>query len=125
MKSKFIAMINEWLNFESATREDYGDVTFDMARANYNQYEQELKKKQQNYLKQLCENIKTESRWGNLSTTTLYTREEEFMTDDFLQELKIYFMSRGFKVEEEKHLYSMLKRCLRISWEEDNNDESN
>lgn len=117
MKNKLITMINEWLNFESATKEDYGEVTFDMARANYKKYELNLKTKQQVYLKQLCERIKTESRLGHLSTTTLYTREEEFMTDDFLQELKIYFMSRGFKVKEENHLYSMIKKCLRISWE--------
>ena len=122
MKNKFIAAINSWFDFESAAKEDYGEVTFDMARANYKEYESDLKAKQQNYLKQLCEKIKTESRWGKLSTTTLYTREEEFMTDDFLQELKIYFMSRGFKVKEENYSYSMIKKYLRISWEENNDD---
>ena len=122
MKNKFIAMINSWLNFESATKEDYGEVTFDMARANYNQYEQELKKKQQNYLKQLCESIKAEAKCGRLSTTTLYTGEEKFMTDDFLKELNTYFISKGFKVKEEYYIYSMSKKYLRISWEDDNND---
>jgi hypothetical protein len=123
MKNKLIAMINDWLNFESATKEDYGEVTFDMARANYKEYEQQIKKEQQNYLKQLCEKIKTEAKLGKLSITTLYTQEEKFMTDDFLQELKTYFISRGFKVKEKDHVYSMLKKSLRISWEEDNNND--
>lgn len=122
MKNKLIAMINEWLNFESATKEDYGEVTFDMARANYNEYQSELKKKQQHYLKQLCEEIKTAAKLGKLSTTTLYTQEKDFMTDDFLQELDTYFTSRGFKTKTEPYLYSMLKRYLRISWEDNNNE---
>ena len=118
MKNKIISIINEWLNFESATKEDYGDITFDMARANYNEYEQELKKQQQNYIKELCEEIKLMSRAGKLSTTTFYTQQEKFMTDDFLQELKTYFTSRGFKVKEENYIYSMITKYLRISWEE-------
>lgn len=123
MKNKLITMINSWLNFESVTKEDYGDVTVDMARANYKEYEQKLKMEQQNYLKQLCEKIKTEAKRGKLSTTTLYTRDEEFMTDDFLQELNTYFISKGFKVKEVDHVYSMLKKSLRISWEENNNND--
>lgn len=118
MKNKIIAAINSWLNFESATKEDYGDVTFDMARANYKEYEKDIKRKQQKYINELCEEIKLMSRAGKLSIATLYTREEKFMTDDFLQELNTYFTSRGFKVKEENHICSMIKKCLRISWEE-------
>ena len=121
--NKIISAINSWLNFESAAKEDYGDVTFDMARANYKEYEQELKKEQQKYLQQLCEEIKTEAKLGRLSIATLFTQEKKFMTDDFLQELNTYFISRGFKVKEENYSYSMFKRYLRISWEEDTNNE--
>lgn len=123
MKNKFISMINEWLNFESATREDYGEVTVDMARANHKEYEQDIKRQQQNYIKQLCEEIKLMSRAGKLSTTTLDTHSDDFITYDFLQELITYFTSKGFKVEEEHSTLGVYRAWLRISWKEDNNND--
>ena len=97
----FKRILMNWLNFESATREDYGDVTVDAARSNYKEYEQDIKKQQQKYIKQLCEEIKLMARSGRLSTTTLNTRSEDFMTYDFIKELILYFTSRGFQVKEE------------------------
>ena len=123
MKNKLISMLNEWFNFESALKEDYGDVTVDMARANYKEYEQMIKGKQQKYIKILCEDIKIAARSGKLNFRTSAVDSEEFMTQDFLQELKTYFLSKGFKVRQEIHPSSFTKHCLVISWEEDNNNE--
>ena len=114
----FKQMIKDWFNFESATKEDYGDVTVDMARANYKEYENGIKQQQQNYIKELCEDIKVQARSGRLSIRTLYTRENDFMTDNFLQELIPYFTSRGFKVKEEPSYINPYRNHLRISWEE-------
>lgn len=122
MKNKLIAAINSWFNFESATNEDYGDVTVDMARANYNQYEQDIKRQQQKYIKELCEEIKLMSRAGKLSTMTLDTREADFMTYDFIKELDSYFKSKGFITKEEGTNFSN-RVWLRISWNEVKHDD--
>jgi hypothetical protein len=118
----FKKIIKEWLNFESATREDFGDITVDIARAKYKEYEQGIKKQQEKYIKQLCEKIKCRAKAGKLSVTTLDTNSEEFVTYDFLQELIPYFTSRGFKVEEKRSTLGIYKTWLRISWEDDNNE---
>lgn len=119
----FKKMIKEWLNFENATRGNYDDVMVDMARANYSEYEQDIKRQQQRYIKELCEEIKLMSRAGKLSTITLDTREADFMTYDFIKELDLYFKSKGFTTKEES--YSCSNRIwLRISWEEKTNDRS-
>ena len=123
MKNKLIAMINSWLDLESALKEDSDDVTFDMARSKYEEYEQDIKDEQQKYIKRLCRDIKIAARSGRLTFRTESVNSEEFMTYDFLQELNTYFSSRGFKVEEEIHPYSFTKPCLVISWKEDANNE--
>ena len=114
-------MIKNWLNFESATKED-DDITVDAARANYKKYEQGIKKQQQAYMGKLRQQIMHEAELGRLSTITLNTNDDDFMTYDFLQELDTYFTSRGFKVRKEHSKLGIYKAWLRISWEEKTND---
>ena len=122
MKDKLLEIIKSWFNFENIMKEDYYDVTLDTARSNYKQYEQSIKEQQQKYIKMLCKDIKIAARSGKLNFITMAVGSEEFMTQDFLQELNKYFSSRGFKVEEEIHPYSFSEHGLIISWEEDNNN---
>ena len=119
----FKQMINKWFNSKNTTNEDFGNATIDMARSNYKEYKQKIKNQQQNYLEMLCEDIKSAAKSGKLSTTTYGVKSEDFMTDDFLQELHTYFTSRGFKVKEEPYMWNYYRPCLRISWEEVADDE--
>ena len=105
----FLKNIKNWLNVNE-------DMTVDIARANYKKYEDGLDKMRKAYIKGLCEQIKKDARDGRRSMTTLDTCYD-FVTYEYLEEIKEYFEQRGFKVKEESNHTGILKSWLRISWE--------
>lgn len=92
------------------------DVNVDIARANYQKYQDELKEIQKNYIKTLCDRIKLASRDGCKSIKTANLLND-FMTYEFMMEMKEYFEQRGFCVKEESNNSGALTSWLRISWE--------
>jgi hypothetical protein len=105
----FLKKIKNWLKSND-------DITVDVARDNYKKYEDGLEKMRKTYIKGLCDQIKTEARKGHKSITTLDTCYD-FVTYEYLEDLKEYFEQRGFKVKEESNHTGILKSWLRISWE--------
>lgn len=105
----FFKKIKNWLNCNE-------DMTVDIARSNYKKYEDGLEKMRKAYIKGLCDQIKTDARKGYKSTTTLDTCYD-FVTHEYLEELKEYFEQRGFIVREESAHTGVLKSWLRIIWE--------
>lgn len=105
----FLENIKNWLNGN-------GGITVDIAKANYKKYEDSLKRIQKAYINGLCHGIKTEARKGKKSITTVDTCYD-FMTYEFMYEVKEYFEQRGFKVKEESNRTGILKSWLRIIWE--------
>ena len=105
----FLKNIKNWLK-----RND--DITVDIARANYKKYEYGLEKMRMAYIKGLCDEIKHAARNGSKSITTVDTCYD-FVTYEYLEELKEYFEQRGFKVKEESNRIGVLKSWLRIMWD--------
>lgn len=92
-------------------------LTVDVARANNQKHLEELKRKQQEYKLELCNEI----RWGSLRGRTSVTTYNAngfcgFVTRDYLEnDLKNYFESKGFTT---KFIdYDDGDGYLRISWE--------
>lgn len=100
------------LGFSDAT----DDINVDIARANYQKYQDELKQQQKDYIKTVCDRIKIESRNGCRSIETANLLND-FMTYEFMMKLKEYFEQRGFQVKEESNSSGILTSWLRISWE--------
>lgn len=93
-----------------------GDVNADIAKANYQKYQDELEQQRKDYIKTVCNRIKIESRNGCKSIETANLLND-FMTYEFMMELKEYFEQRGFCVKEESNRSGVLTSWLRISWE--------
>jgi hypothetical protein len=91
-------------------------ITVDIAKSEYKKHKDDLEKMRKAYLKGLCDEIKTEARKGRKSTTTLDTCYD-FVTYEYLKEVKEYFEQRGFTVKEESNRTGILKSWLRIIWE--------
>ena len=91
------------------------DVNVDIARANYQKYQDELEQKRKDYVKTLCKRIKVASRDGYqfIKTANLL---DDFMTYEFMMELKEYFEQRGFNVKEEDSSTGAISSYLKISW---------
>lgn len=92
------------------------DVNIDIARENYKKYEDELVQRQKDYIKTICNRIKASSRNGCRSIDTANLLND-FMTYDFMMEMKSYFEQRGFDVEEKRSNSGCITSWLRISWE--------
>lgn len=96
------------------------DVNVDIARINYQAYQQayqdELEQRRKDYIKTICNRIKVVSRDGcqSIETENLLN---DFMTYEFMMELKEYFEQRGFHVTEEGSNSGVITSWLRISWE--------
>ena len=105
----FLKNIKNWLKCNS-------DITVDIARDNYKKYENNLEKMRRAYIKGLCNEIKHAARNGSKSITTVDTCYD-FVTYEYLEELKEHFEQRGFKVKEESNRTGVLKSWLRIIWE--------
>lgn len=92
------------------------EMTVDVARANYKMYEDKLKAMKDTYISEFCKTIKIEARKGYKSATTKSTASE-WMTHEFLDEMKDYFEQRGFVVRKETDCCNFSKSWLRIIWE--------
>ena len=111
-------MFKNWIrNIFNLGVEVSDDVNIDIAMANYQKYQEDLKVRQKAYIKTLCNKIKIASRDGFKFIDTLELNSESFMTQPFLMEIKEYFEQRGFKVEKLCTIYH-LPTLLRIHWDE-------
>ena len=110
--------IKTWLTdlFNLGMRQTTDDVNINIAKANYQKYQDDLEQKRQNYIKRLCALIKEDSRRGSTSIVTV-DLFHDFMTYDFMMEMKEYFEQRGFTVKEESNRSGIITSWLRISWE--------
>lgn len=75
------------------------DIAVDTARTNYAKYERNLKRRQKQHIKDLCKSIRSLSKNGCRFITTADTYYD-FVTYEFLHEIKEYFEQRGFEVKE-------------------------
>lgn len=109
----FLKKIKNWLSGNDG-------ITVDDARENYKECEKKhdsaLRLMQLVYIPELCDEIKTSSKKGKKSITTVDTLYD-FFTYDFMDEVKEFFEKRGFTVKEEKTCSGVCKSWLRISWE--------
>ena len=114
-------MFKNWIRdmFDLSNIKFDDDVNIDIAKANYQKYQDDLKEKQTNYIKTVCGRIKVASRDGDKFIDTFALRDEAFMTYEFMMEMKEYFEHRGFKVVEKRNCYGAIKTWLRISWDEE------
>lgn len=108
--------IKQWLKDLSNQAIKFGDdVTVEIARDNYQKYQDELKQQGKDYIKSLCAEIKRVSRNGCNSIET-ESSWNPFMTKEFFIELKEYFEQRGFQVVEKSNSSGCISRWLEISW---------
>ena len=112
-------MFKEWIrdifNLSVAVSDD---VNIDVAKANYQKYQDDLKRERKEYIKTLCNEIKTRSRRGRKSVQTLESTDY-LMTPELMMEIKEYFEQRGFRVIEKRHNYGVICSWLEISWDEE------
>ena len=113
MKNKIKNWTKDIINL--GIQDTIDDVNVDIARANYQKYQDELKKIQKNYIKTVCNKIKIASRNGCKSIETVSSLTD-FMTHEFMMEMKEYFEQRGFCVKEESNKSGLITSWLRISW---------
>lgn len=113
IKDKIKNWIRDIINLGMADTTD--DVNVDIAKANYQKYQDELEQRRKDYIKTLCDRIKIVSRDGCKSIETANLLND-FMTYEFMMELKEYFEQRGFNVKEERSNTGVITSWLRISW---------
>jgi hypothetical protein len=91
------------------------DFTVDVAKTNYQKYLADLDKKREEYKLKLCDEIKEYSRmrFKHVSTSSAYGKD--FMTREYLDDLKKYFESKGFTTKLVK--YDDGDCYLKIIWE--------
>jgi hypothetical protein len=113
----FWKRIKEWFkDINNFGIDQSDDVNVDIARTNYQKYQDEQEKERRNYLKEVCREIKIASRCGKKSITTATLLDTSFMTYKFMLEMKDYFEQRGFVVKEENNRSGILTSWLKISW---------
>lgn len=92
-------------------------ISAEEARRNCEEYKKSLEQKyareRKEYVKELEQNIIDKSRHGRYWITTVNNLEKDFMNVDFLNEIKIHFENKGFKVETQGDMTSY---WLRICW---------
>lgn len=91
------------------------EVNVEIAKQEYNLYQEDLKKRQEEYIDSLNKNIKVYARKGYKSFCT-NDNNRDFMTTEFMDYLKSYYEARGFKVIEEGSKTGLMSWWLRISW---------
>lgn len=112
-----ISKIKKWFaNSTLDCKRTSDDVDVEVARANYQIYQDRLKQQQDEYTKALCKKIKLAAIQGKQSIETA-TLLNDFMTKEFMVELKRYFEQRGFAVSEERNSSGVLTSWLKISWQ--------
>lgn len=92
-------------------------INIDVARKNIQAHEKQMEKLRRKYIKELCRDIKRESKRGKKCIFTKNIRED-FMTYEYLMEIKVYFEKLGFTVVEKENYYGVLSVYLKISWED-------
>lgn len=90
-------------------------INVDAARKYLQTHERKLEKMRRKYIKQLCKDIKREAKRGSKMIYTK-TLRENFMTYEFLMELKEHFEKLGFTVTEKGSTYGPLTCWLEIRW---------
>lgn len=92
------------------------DIGIDVAKANYQKYQEELNTWKEFYIKKICADINKASRSGSLY---LYVDDipEELETRAFIQEIKEYFETRGFAVELRHFDVDFMQTKVKIMWE--------
>ena len=112
-------MFKDWIKdlWNLGMTESSDDVNVDIAKANYQKHQDYLKQQQDEYIKNVCRKIKLESRRGDKYTDTLCVKDREFMTQEFLYEMKTYFEQRGFQADITFRPYGPTDMWLRIRWE--------
>lgn len=111
-------MFKDWIkDLWNLSMDTSGDVNIDIARANYQKYQGELRQQQKDYIKTLCSRIKFKSRdgWKYVDTEDL---PGCLNTNEFRIEMKEYFEQRGFHVEEKTSTYGLIRSWLKIRWDE-------
>lgn len=92
-------------------------ISAEEARKNCEEYKKSLEQKyareRKEYIKELEQYIIDKSRHGRYWITTANNLEKDFMNVDFLNEIKIHFENKGFKVEIQGDMTSY---WLRICW---------
>ena len=73
-------------------------VDAEFARSEVERYNQNFTKEQDKYRDNLCSQIICGARNGNRVVYTHTVGDKKFMTNDYLEELKIFFEDRGFEV---------------------------
>lgn len=112
-----IRKIKKWIaNSMLDYKRTFDDVDVEVARANYQIYQDRLKQQQGKYIKALCEKIKLAAIQGQQSIKTI-TSLNNIMTQEFMVELKHHFEQRGFSVSEETNSSGILTSWLKISWQ--------
>lgn len=89
------------------------DVNVDIAKANYQKYQDKLEQQRKDYIKTVCNNIKIASINGDKSIGAA-DLSDDFITYEFVMEMKEYFEQKGFDVKVEDNV---LMYWLRISWQ--------
>lgn len=92
------------------------DIDINIAKANYQQYQEDLKQQQKEYIKTLCNQIKAYSR-GGWEYVDTYELSSRLNTPEFRAEMKEYFEQRGFVVQEKSANYGVLETWLQIRWD--------
>ena len=111
-------MFKDWIkDLWHLSIEASDDVNIDIAKANYQKHQDYLKRQQDKYIKDVCRKIKLKSRQGDKYTDTLCVKDKEFMTQEFLHEMKAYFEQRGFQTDIRFMPYGPNDTWLRIRWE--------
>lgn len=107
------------------------DITAEIARDNYRLYQEELAQREQDYIKKLCEQIKSASREGKkyIYTNSFLVMEDgnkillvcgdngccyDFPSDSSIDRFKEYFEEKGFNVLVEKGINDWCR--LTIKW---------
>lgn len=110
--------INEVIELDDASmgkcKEEF---TVDIAKANYQKYLEDLIKQQEEYKLELRDEIKKWSRRGYTSVSTKRMYGNDFITKDYLNDLKYYFESKGFTTR--FVIYGNEDGYLKISWGEE------
>jgi hypothetical protein len=92
-------------------------INWEVARKNMQAHEKKMEKLRRKYIKQLCKDINRESKNGNKMIFTK-TLKENFMTYEFMMELKEYFEKLGFTVAEKGFSSFGLLPFLEIRWDD-------
>ena len=110
---KIISFTKEYDNCLNNEKE-YFDVN--IAKENYNTYLKRQEQRRKDYIYELEDEIKEASLDGKLSIVT-YNTHCDFISYDYLDELKRIFENKGFTVTKECSNSGLLTDWLRISWE--------